>query len=118
MDEINIAELASLGTPELNYIGNNPNPYDVTVIALTRAKTASKSEASKGHVKLLRSETHLYHAGFVGIEGPELGSFTSRTDLIRALIEWASKNGWSFAMAHYSTATGQRLDVNPSAFLT
>ncbi|TPK72571.1 hypothetical protein FJ930_12605 [Mesorhizobium sp. B2-4-15] len=111
MDEISISEIASLGTKELNYIGSSPNPFDVTVISVKKGR-------DEGHVKLLRSETHLYRAGFVGIEGPELGSFTSRTDLVRALIDWASKNGWAFEMAHYASATGQRLDVNPSSFLT
>lgn len=101
-------DIASIGTPELNYIGNFPEPFDVTLITLEQGRNS-------GHVKLLKTEHNLYRSEFIGIDDPALGTFTSRNGLVRALRDWSEKNGWKIGMAHVSSQTGARLDVNLSA---
>lgn len=108
LDMNNPSEIAAVGTPELNYIGNHPQPFDVTIITVKKGRT-------QGYVKLLKTPHSLYRSEFVGVEDPQLGSFTDRNGLVRALRDWSEKNGWKIEMAHVSSRTGERLDVNLSA---
>ncbi|RUX49476.1 hypothetical protein EOA33_12425 [Mesorhizobium sp. M4A.F.Ca.ET.050.02.1.1] len=101
-------DLKDIATYELNYIGSNPTPFDLTVISVSKGK-------AKGFVRLWKTPHQLHIAEFIKVLDPLLGQFTERNALIRALADWAKKGGWTLEMAHVSSETGERLDVNVSA---
>ncbi|ESZ03135.1 MULTISPECIES: hypothetical protein [unclassified Mesorhizobium] len=108
MNDITPTNLAAVGTQELNYIGSSPDPFDITIISVEKGR-------SQGHVRLHKTLHNLHQAEFIGIEDPELGSFTDRNGLVRAIRDWSGRNGWKIEMAHVSSRTGERLDVNLAA---
>lgn len=95
-------------THELSYVGGSfSEPFDLTEIVLTKGnKTA--------YVKLAKTG-QLYAPVFVGIPDPQLGSYTERNAAIRAARQWAATNGYEMSMAHVSSQTGQKLEVNLNA---
>ena len=101
-------DLGDVATYELNYIGNCQTPFDLTVISVSKGK-------AKGFVRLWKTPHQLHVAEFINIPDPMIGQFTARNTLIRALADWAKKGGWHLEMAHVSSQTGERLDVNVSA---
>lgn len=94
-------------TPELSYVGSFPEPFDLTSIVVTRG-------TKKGYVKLIKTG-QLYAPVFVGVPDPQLGSYTERNAAIRAARQWAATNGYEMSMAHVSSQTGQKLEVNLNA---
>ena len=97
-----LTDIAAVGTPELNYVGSSPEPFDITVVSL-------KKGAKEGHVRFVKTLHSLYHLEFIGVDDPNLGTFTDRNRLIRALADWAEKNGWKIEMAHVSSKTGRQV---------
>ncbi|WP_027155329.1 hypothetical protein [Mesorhizobium sp. WSM2561] len=108
MNGIALPDFASIGTKELNYVGNHPDPYDLTVISIQKG-------TKKGFVKLHKTPHSLYEPEFIGVDNQNLGTFTTRNGLVHALTDWSEKNGWKIEMSHVSSRTGDKLDVNISA---